>query len=606
MALLKCPDCGKMVSSRVDNCPECGCPATFFESEIVKENKTNVTVVNNEYKKFSFRDSYIKYPDNAEMYAGLFGDYLKIGFDKYKILRDIYKRLGDADSVANKFSREAQKLINEQVEEVLKNLYNNGLAMTREQFKQKYDNVYPMEYELFMDPFMNEYNNILGKQAQMRHDRAVSYSNRMRWSGGGFGMSGAIKGALQAGVLNAGTSVISGLGNAVVSSFNEGSIEKRKEKLFEDERIMNATCEGIIICMTSLFLAYTDELYDIGKLGNKISLDIETANAKFEATMAYEKNKEKLFAAIVECLSLYPASRTFYEAIEMELEECPDWKEFKKYWHLDFLYQENERAFLKTSAKLDNRSGTLKLYQDVLIFDGEDSRYSKKIPIGSINEVTKEEKYFQLSLKGKFLLLLLETPMDEVWVEAINKALCGKYEKVDVKNVSMMLAEKEDAIKNKAIIVKEYIAKNYTCENKASAISYYRDQIGCSLSEARMAVNAILENTAKTSSIHTYPGTEELESGVFRGERVILWKGGPSMEGYTILTTKELIEIDIKKNKENVYDIYKISRMKAGLFGAAISFKYVGSFMEKCVSSSGTDAAEFINKITNMQKGSFN
>ncbi len=37
MALKKCPDCGKMVSSRVDACPECGCPAEYFE-EVVQEN----------------------------------------------------------------------------------------------------------------------------------------------------------------------------------------------------------------------------------------------------------------------------------------------------------------------------------------------------------------------------------------------------------------------------------------------------------------------------------------------------------------------------------------------------------------------------------------
>ena len=40
MALLKCPDCGKMVSPRVENCPFCGCPSKFFaqEGENISEN----------------------------------------------------------------------------------------------------------------------------------------------------------------------------------------------------------------------------------------------------------------------------------------------------------------------------------------------------------------------------------------------------------------------------------------------------------------------------------------------------------------------------------------------------------------------------------------
>lgn len=31
MALVKCPDCGKMVSARAEACPDCGCPAEYFE-----------------------------------------------------------------------------------------------------------------------------------------------------------------------------------------------------------------------------------------------------------------------------------------------------------------------------------------------------------------------------------------------------------------------------------------------------------------------------------------------------------------------------------------------------------------------------------------------
>lgn len=39
MALVKCPDCGKMVSERALACPECGCPAEFFipNTELVRE-----------------------------------------------------------------------------------------------------------------------------------------------------------------------------------------------------------------------------------------------------------------------------------------------------------------------------------------------------------------------------------------------------------------------------------------------------------------------------------------------------------------------------------------------------------------------------------------
>lgn len=598
MALVKCPDCGKMVSSRIAMCPDCGCPSEFFEGANEKQVGTESQV---EYKIFDFKQCTIKYPQNAEKFAGLYGDYLKIGFEKYKLLRVIYRELGDADSVAKKLGNEAQKIIDEQIGIVLSNLYENGISMSMAQFKQKYADKYPLSYEVFLDSFFEEYNNILGKQSQMRHNREVSYANRMRWSGGGFGMAGAIKGAVQAGVLNVGSSMISGLGNAVIESVNEGSIERRKQRLFENQSIMNETCEGMIICMNGLFAAFTDELYVSGKLGSKIEIDFDSANVKYEAMVKYEKDNQKIFATVIECLGLYPASRTFYETVEMELETCPDWKAFKNYWHLDFLYKGTETAYLKTTAKMDGKSGTLKLYQDVLVFDGDNQSHSKKIPIGSIKEIDENPDDFLISLKGKFLGIVFRTPMDSIWVNTLNKALRGNYEKIDLETIDAALITKEEEIKEKSEKAKEYILANYTVEQKRESIMYFYKQTGVELSEAKRIVDSLFP----TEKVNRYPGTEDLDNGLFRGDRVVLYCGGETADCYTILTTKELIDIDIKKKKEIVYDVYKISRMKSGFLGLVLSFKYAGSFVEKSVSAQGVGANTFIDKINNMQKGIF-
>ncbi|MBO5077248.1 MAG: zinc ribbon domain-containing protein [Clostridia bacterium] len=41
MELIKCPDCGKEISRRAVNCPNCGCPAQFFESSEERINNEN-------------------------------------------------------------------------------------------------------------------------------------------------------------------------------------------------------------------------------------------------------------------------------------------------------------------------------------------------------------------------------------------------------------------------------------------------------------------------------------------------------------------------------------------------------------------------------------
>lgn len=605
MALVKCPDCGKMVSTRVAACPECGCPSEYFESgnEMVNPSEAAESAELNptEYKVFDFKGKYIKYPINSETYANLYGDYLKQGFEYFKQFCDYYAQLGDADSIASGFGAMAQSLIDGQIDDILKDLYIKGSPITIQQFKDKYTDTYLLDYKYYMDPFMSRYNEILGVQQKMSHDRAVSYANRGRWVGGGFGMTGAIKGAMQAGVMNMGSSIISGVGNAIVGSVEESLVDKKKRALYRNEEVMKETCEGIIACMNGLFLAYTDELFSMKILGSRINMDYETAQAKYETVMAYEKDDEKIFATLIECIGLYPAERKFYETIEQELEECVAWNDFKAFWHLDFLYQENETAFLKTEAKKEDKEGTLKLLQDLLVFESENPKDSQKIPIGSIKKVENDNYHFNIWLKGKFLLVVFETPVDEIWIEALNNAMDGKYEKIDYddKVIQKIIAEKKENRRVRSAEAEEYILENYSYEQRREAVKYYKEYVDVSKSEANKAVIAILE---KKPQVRTYPGTDQLDQGLFRGDTVVLFSGDDDL-GYLILTRKELIDIDVKKEKEDVYDVYSISHMKETLFGTGMSFRYPGKLIAVGLGTWGHNAARFIKKIKEIQKG---
>ena len=419
-------------------------------------------------------------------------------------------------------------------------------------------------------------------------------------------MKGALKGAMQAGVLNAGSGMISGVGNALVGSVEESLIDKKKEALYKSEVVMKETCEGIITCMNGLFLAYTDELYVMGELGNRINMDYEAAQVKYETVMAYENDKEKIFETVIECIGLYPAERKFYDTIEMELESCAAWSDFKAFWNLDFLYQENESAFLKTEAKKDGKAGILKLVRDVLIFEGEDPKDSKKIPIGAIKKVEKVNDYITISLKGKFLLIVFYTPVDDIWVEALNNAMNGRYEKSDYdhKEIQKIISEKEEKRKINEAEAKEYIIANYSLEKRSEAIKYYKEYVDVSYEEASKAVTAILKKAVSPTSVHKYPGTEALDQGLFRGDGVVLFAGDDEL-GYLILTRKELIEIDVKKNKETIYDVYSISHMKENLFGMGMTFRYPGKLIERGVGTRGHNASQFIKKIKDIQKGNF-
>ena len=81
MALVKCPDCGKMVSPRATSCPVCGCPAEFFEknpdekkdvdsssAEKSEEIKKKTNVEEKPLDSFSFRGRNNIYPQSEVNY----------------------------------------------------------------------------------------------------------------------------------------------------------------------------------------------------------------------------------------------------------------------------------------------------------------------------------------------------------------------------------------------------------------------------------------------------------------------------------------------------------------------------------------------------------
>ena len=49
MALLRCPDCEKMVSPRVQACPFCGCPREFFEESKADSIVSDIPVTDEKY-----------------------------------------------------------------------------------------------------------------------------------------------------------------------------------------------------------------------------------------------------------------------------------------------------------------------------------------------------------------------------------------------------------------------------------------------------------------------------------------------------------------------------------------------------------------------------
>lgn len=83
-----------------------------------------------------------------------------------------------------------------------------------------------------IEKVVQKYDEISAYADELNYKRNVQRATRSKWQGGGFGLGGAIKGALTAGMLNAGTSVFRGIGDSITDSRDASKIQEIKRNAF--------------------------------------------------------------------------------------------------------------------------------------------------------------------------------------------------------------------------------------------------------------------------------------------------------------------------------------------------------------------------------------
>lgn len=195
MGLVKCPDCGKMVSERVSSCPECGCPSEYFNTEIVNEQQ----VVNDDSKvedeifaEFKFLGRTIIYFKSEEIFVNMMKLHNDMAANVERELKKQYKTAKNIDTVLNEVLPFANSTIRKLVKENLSVLYKAGINMSEDQFVRRHK----IDYISYLQPMCDEYDKLMEVAGNIHRAREIERNSRSRWQGGGFGLKGAIKGAM--------------------------------------------------------------------------------------------------------------------------------------------------------------------------------------------------------------------------------------------------------------------------------------------------------------------------------------------------------------------------------------------------------------------------
>ena len=129
------------------------------------------------------------------------------------------------------------------------------------------------------------------------------------WVGGGFGITGAIKGAIKAEIMNVGTEALIGLGKMITGNTDSDKINKAKNQLFESRPLVNCCTNGINHMCSEMFFIIYKIITDNGIMP-PMTFEEEKAVGKYKNIVTmYEKrkcNKHQAIESLCQCIELYP------------------------------------------------------------------------------------------------------------------------------------------------------------------------------------------------------------------------------------------------------------------------------------------------------------
>lgn len=153
----------------------------------------------------------------------------------------------------------------------------------------------------------SELETIIDDQNQMKQYRAARKEYRGRMVGGGFGLSGAIKGAVQAGAIN----VTTGMAHSAVNTIgNMGSsvvASSKKLSLYKNNQTKEVLATGICLSILKIYENHKELINKYCKRYFENGFDEDKAKALFENAMRISDKCESL---LLESVVNYPGEDT--------------------------------------------------------------------------------------------------------------------------------------------------------------------------------------------------------------------------------------------------------------------------------------------------------
>ena len=255
--IIKCPKCKSVVEYDKAK-KKCVCPSCKKEVDTSR------------YKVFNLSNVVVAFSEKTQSYANYRKQVIKDSYKMSAFLEENYRKCATKAEDCAKFivticMSSANKFIGMAVEALTKvGVYEYDCSAFIDYYLSRpYVNnkCYALEFQEKMEDFLN---GLAGQVDSHEASLQAQDSARGRWSGGGFGLKGALKGAAMAGALN----MAEDFGSSVLQSWQRSEFKDRmKRKLvnkFASEDTISEYCASVRADYQNIFAAVYDILAEHG------------------------------------------------------------------------------------------------------------------------------------------------------------------------------------------------------------------------------------------------------------------------------------------------------------------------------------------------------
>ena len=352
-----CYMCGEKVPDGARFCPKCGTKLLLGEKDETQRaaapeqmsndgsEKQIVSVQTVPVKTIKLLNRQITFSKIEDYCNKLFAEFNRNAYDQCQIFKQrAREQITDFDTAVSTIDRLFEESISYTVKLGVQILLNNNIShIDQRTFRSKYEIQY-FYRKVYIDEIREIETQMNESIEYLRLQREAKRQNRTYWTGGGFGIRGAIVGSMKASILNAGSSALSGIGNTFREVRDTNRIKGAKEKTLQmlREEGVDSISNAVQLCCNGVFWGIVKELEENGIITPPMDLEkrSEKSAAMLNNAMLIMQdvsgNRASAIELIVKAVNIFPYKiapyvyiydnfRDVFAGVKMELHELTEY-----------------------------------------------------------------------------------------------------------------------------------------------------------------------------------------------------------------------------------------------------------------------------------------